>query len=145
MRHTSFLLVTLLLGCSGTPVSTPIVPKFPQILPPPNIEQSTTKELNSVLAYRDAIDRYISYLKDYSNRIANDHGLKATHEISCPTLVHAGSLVIPPPPITMGLDETQTVDALIEYIADLRGVMLAHNRALAAAKDNVEQVCKTIR
>ena len=143
VRHTSVLMMVLLLGCSGTPVNLPTTPTYPDLLPPPKAEKILPPtSIDSIVKYRDSIDTYVEYLKDYSNRLSTDHGLRPTHRTACPTLVHAGVIVIPPTPVTSGLDNEQVIEALIKHIGDLRNAMVTHNRALSAAKDNVDAVCK---
>lgn len=145
MRHTSFTLLALLLGCSGTPVSAPELPVFPILQPVPT-QQSfglthQTKDAGRVLAYIDAIDTYIIYLKDYSRRIAEEHNFKSGHIAECPIVLTGDPIVVPSPPITTGMDETQTIDALVTYIGVLRNTMQQHNRTEQILKDKANEFC----
>lgn len=149
MRHTSFTVLILLLGCSGTPVSAPEQSMFPILQPVPNQKDfnltAQSKDYSAIVKYRDAIDTYAQYLQDYSRRISEAHGLVSKHKQSCPVMLTSDPLVAPPYPVTTGMDSEETIDALVEYIGELRGVMQTHNRSEQLLKEKSLQLCENFK
>lgn len=149
MRHLSITLFALLLGCSGTPVSAPIHDSVPAILPAPAPKDfnlvNGSLEVDNVISFRNSLDTYISYLQDYSRRLSEQHGFVSKHKGGqCPIALVQDPLIIQSPPITAGLDESETIDALLDYIETLRAQMVAHNRTGSLLVTKRQEICDSL-
>jgi hypothetical protein len=122
---------------------------FPTLLPPPDQKQfnltTQTKDIDSIIKYRDAVDIYVEYLEDYSRRISESHGLVSKHRQGCPVVLMSEPLTLPSYPVTAGMGQEETISALVKYIGDLRGVIQNHNRSEQLLKEKSLKLCQGFR
>lgn len=148
-HHFSMTALCILLGCSGTPVTPQTTPSlFPVIQPAPQLEDyniDNKTNLTAITQYRDAVDTYIEYLIDYSRRISEQNGLRTKHKPRlCPMVLSPEPIVMPQIPNTVGLDEEQTLEVLLDYVAALRKELSNHNASITLLKTKSQELCSAL-